>query len=198
MVFHLKKDMLGFSWRWQKSLNIISSYLDLVARPTLLGKHLFSCMATAMSMFRSHSGKRYSAMMFNNFRWSKVQCPKQTMKDSTYSGHFVGSFIEDLLCAGATKIDANVNAKDEVFATKEEEARLTNTGLEEAESEMHYLKEVIREAKAESMKLQESLTDKENELRSVIQENKELQNTESASVIKVKEWSKLKSSRLYI
>ncbi|WOG82404.1 hypothetical protein DCAR_0101568 [Daucus carota subsp. sativus] len=59
------------------------------------------------SVFRSHSGKRYSAMMFHSFRWSKVQCPKQTMKDSTYSGHFVGSFIEDLLCAGATKIDAN-------------------------------------------------------------------------------------------
>ncbi|WOH14820.1 hypothetical protein DCAR_0934343 [Daucus carota subsp. sativus] len=80
-------------------------------------------------------------------------------------------------------INALKEAKDEVFATKEEEARLKNT-LEEAESEMHYLKEVIREAKAESMKLQESLTDKEKELRSVIQENKELQNTESASVIK--------------
>ena len=105
-------------------------------------------------------------------------------------------------CSSITKevsrlVNALQKAEDEASATKEEEARLKNT-LEEAESETHYLKEVIGEAKAESMKLQESLTDKENELRSVIQENKELQNTESASVIKVKEWSKLKSSRLYI
>ena len=58
-------------------------------------------------------------------------------------------------------INALKEAKDEVFATKEEEARLKNT-LEEAESEMHYLKEVLGEAKSESMKLQESLTDKGN------------------------------------
>ena len=44
-------------------------------------------------------------------------------------------------------VNALKEAKDEVFATKEEEARLQNT-LEEAESEMHYLKEVIGEAKA--------------------------------------------------
>ncbi|KAL1802739.1 hypothetical protein ACET3Z_031386 [Daucus carota] len=94
-------------------------------------------------------------------------------------------------------VNALKEAKDEVFATKEEEARLKNT-LEEAESEMHYLKEVTGEAKAESMKLQESLTDKENELRSVIQENNELQNTESASLLKVKELSKLNSSWLSI
>ncbi|XP_063935729.1 WEB family protein At3g02930, chloroplastic-like isoform X1 [Daucus carota subsp. sativus] len=98
-------------------------------------------------------------------------------------------------CSSMTKevsrlVNALKEAEDEASATKEEEARLKNT-LAEAESEMHFLKEVLGEAKAESMKLKESLMDKENELQSVVQENKELQNKESASLIKVKELSKL-------
>ncbi|KAK1370775.1 hypothetical protein POM88_036867 [Heracleum sosnowskyi] len=61
----------------------------------------------AMRMFGSHSGKKYTSTMFNSFRWTKVQCPKQNLGDGIYCGYFVGSFIEDLLCAGLTKINAN-------------------------------------------------------------------------------------------
>lgn len=44
-----------------------------------------------------------------------MQCPKQSLKDGIYCGYFVGSFIEDLLFAGATKIDANVS---EIFLNR--------------------------------------------------------------------------------
>ncbi|KAK1366336.1 WEB family protein, chloroplastic [Heracleum sosnowskyi] len=98
-------------------------------------------------------------------------------------------------CSSMTKelsklVSSLKEAESEASAGKEEEARLKNT-LEEAESEIDYLKEVLGEAKAESMKLKEGLLNKENEVQSVIQENEELRNKESACMIKVKELSQL-------
>ncbi|KAL2545621.1 WEB family protein [Forsythia ovata] len=81
-------------------------------------------------------------------------------------------------------------AKEEAFATKEEEDQL-KISFKEAESEVIYLKEVLGEAKAESMRLKESLMDKENELQNILQENEELQIREAASLKKVEELSKL-------
>ncbi|XP_057463750.1 LOW QUALITY PROTEIN: WEB family protein At3g02930, chloroplastic-like [Actinidia eriantha] len=81
-------------------------------------------------------------------------------------------------------------AEEEACSTKDEGAQLKNT-LIEAESEIVYLKEVLGEAKAESMRLKESLMDKENELHSVIMENEELQTREAASFKKIEELTKL-------
>ncbi|XP_071937068.1 WEB family protein At3g02930, chloroplastic-like isoform X2 [Coffea arabica] len=81
-------------------------------------------------------------------------------------------------------------AEDEAGANKEEEIRL-KTLLREAESEVSYLKEVLGEAKAESMSLKESLLDKENEFQNILQENEELRNSEAACQMKVAELSKL-------
>lgn len=81
-------------------------------------------------------------------------------------------------------------AEDEAGTKKEEEIRL-KTLLREAESEVSYLKEVLGEAKAESMSLKESLLDKENEFQNILQENEELRNSEAACQMKVAELSKL-------
>ncbi|CAK9160641.1 unnamed protein product [Ilex paraguariensis] len=81
-------------------------------------------------------------------------------------------------------------AEEEAAATKKEAAQVKNT-LKEAESEVIYLKEVLGEAKAESMRLKESLLDRGNELQSIIQENEELRAREAASLKKVDELSKL-------
>ncbi|KAL3529736.1 hypothetical protein ACH5RR_009058 [Cinchona calisaya] len=86
-------------------------------------------------------------------------------------------------------------AENEAGATKEEETRLKNL-LSEAESEVTYLKEVLGDAKAESMSLKESLLDKENELQNIFQENEELRNSEAASQKKVEELSKLLAEAL--
>nr|XP_016511979.1 PREDICTED: WEB family protein At3g02930, chloroplastic-like [Nicotiana tabacum] len=72
---------------------------------------------------------------------------------------------------------------------KEEAAQLKNS-LNEAESEVTYLKEVLGEAKGESMKLKESLLDKENEVQNILQENEELHSREAESLKKVEELSK--------
>ncbi|XP_016472302.1 WEB family protein At5g16730, chloroplastic [Nicotiana tabacum] len=72
---------------------------------------------------------------------------------------------------------------------KEEAAQLKNS-LNEAESEVTYLKEVLGEAKGESMKLKESLLDKENEVQNILQENEELRSREAKSLMKVEELSK--------
>ncbi|XP_059304340.1 WEB family protein At3g02930, chloroplastic-like [Lycium ferocissimum] len=77
--------------------------------------------------------------------------------------------------------------KDASF--KEEAAQLKNF-LKEAESEVTYLKEVLGEAKGESMKLKESLMDKENEVQNILQENEELRSREAESAKKVEELSK--------
>ncbi|XP_031277106.1 WEB family protein At3g02930, chloroplastic-like [Pistacia vera] len=80
--------------------------------------------------------------------------------------------------------------EEEASAKKEEEAQLRES-LKEVEAEVIYLQEALGQAKAESMKLKESLLDKETELQSVVQENEELRATEAASLKKVEELSKL-------
>ncbi|XP_057970046.1 WEB family protein At5g16730, chloroplastic-like [Malania oleifera] len=81
-------------------------------------------------------------------------------------------------------------AEAEAHAAKEERAQLKDT-LKETESQVIFLKEVIGESKAESMKIKEGLLDKENELQSVMQENEDLRTREAASLKKVEELSKL-------
>ncbi|KAK7855630.1 WEB family protein At5g16730, chloroplastic [Quercus suber] len=80
--------------------------------------------------------------------------------------------------------------EEEAYASKEEEAQLKES-LQEVEAEVIHLQETLGKTKAESMKLKESLLDKENELQSIIQENEELRTREAASLRKVEELSKL-------
>ncbi|KAK2658369.1 hypothetical protein Ddye_004902 [Dipteronia dyeriana] len=80
--------------------------------------------------------------------------------------------------------------EEDVCASKEEEAQLRDS-LKEVEAEVIYLQETLGQAKGESMKLKESLLDKETELQCVIQENENLQAREASSVKKVEELSKL-------
>ncbi|KAJ7982646.1 WEB family protein, chloroplastic [Quillaja saponaria] len=87
-------------------------------------------------------------------------------------------------------------SEKEAFAKKEEEAQLKDN-LKEVESEVIYLQEAIGEAKADSMKLKESLLDKENELQSFVLENEELRTREAASAKKVEELSKLLEEATY-
>ncbi|XP_047961480.1 WEB family protein At3g02930, chloroplastic-like [Salvia hispanica] len=81
-------------------------------------------------------------------------------------------------------------AEEEACATREEEERWKNS-FKEAESEAIYLKEVLGEAKAESMRLKEGLMDKENELQNILQENDELRKREASSLKKIEDLSKL-------
>lgn len=81
-------------------------------------------------------------------------------------------------------------AEGEATVSKDEETRCKND-LKEAESEITYLKELLGEAKAESMKLKESLMDKENELQNILQENEDLRTRETASRQKIEELSTL-------
>ncbi|KAI3471313.1 hypothetical protein Pfo_027976 [Paulownia fortunei] len=81
-------------------------------------------------------------------------------------------------------------SEEEACATREEEDRWKHS-FKEAESEVIYLKEVLGEAKAESMRLKEGLMDRENELQNILQENEELRKREVASLKKVEELSKL-------
>ncbi|PIM98421.1 hypothetical protein CDL12_29098 [Handroanthus impetiginosus] len=80
--------------------------------------------------------------------------------------------------------------EEEACATREEENRWKNS-FKEAESEVIYLKGVLGEAKAESMRLKEGLMDRENEMQNILQENEELRKREAASLEKVEELSKL-------
>ncbi|XP_057774080.1 WEB family protein At5g16730, chloroplastic-like [Salvia miltiorrhiza] len=81
-------------------------------------------------------------------------------------------------------------AEEEACATREEEERWKNL-FKEAESEAIYLKDVLGEAKAESMRLKEGLMDRENELQNILQENDELRKREASSLKKIEELSKL-------
>ncbi|KAL7108080.1 hypothetical protein ACP275_06G092500 [Erythranthe tilingii] len=81
-------------------------------------------------------------------------------------------------------------AEKETCATREEEDRWKKS-FKESESEVIYLKEVLGEAKAESMRLKEGLMDKENELQNILQENDEIQKREAASLKNAEELSKL-------
>ncbi|CAM8941403.1 unnamed protein product [Rhodiola kirilowii] len=80
-------------------------------------------------------------------------------------------------------------AEGEALAKKEEAARLGDS-LKEAKSEVISLHEFLGEAKADSSRLEETLMDKEAELKMVIQENKELQNQKAAYLRKIEELSK--------
>ncbi|KAA0032100.1 WEB family protein [Cucumis melo var. makuwa] len=92
------------------------------------------------------------------------------------------------------EIDRLVNllkqTEEEACKMREEEAQLKDS-LKEVEAEVIYLQEALGEAKSESMKLKESLLDKENEFQSIHQENEELLTREAASLKKVDELSKL-------
>nr|KJB46100.1 hypothetical protein B456_007G348400 [Gossypium raimondii] len=79
---------------------------------------------------------------------------------------------------------------EEEASVSEEEAQLKEN-LKEVESNVIYLQEAVKEVKIESMKMKESMLDKETELQSVIQENEELRAREVASLKKVEELSKL-------
>ncbi|KAK1387183.1 hypothetical protein POM88_015361 [Heracleum sosnowskyi] len=107
-IEHINKEnvleVLDAQWLNNSNSSLAKCLLNYVGKDHLL---FVPYNVGAMRMFRSHSGKKYTSTMFNSFRWTKVQCPKQTLGDGIYCGYFVGSFIEDLLCAGQTKINAN-------------------------------------------------------------------------------------------
>ncbi|OAY41770.1 WEB family protein At5g16730, chloroplastic [Manihot esculenta] len=92
------------------------------------------------------------------------------------------------------EIDRLVNllkqTEEEACVTREEESQLKDS-LKEVEAEVILLQEALGESKIESMKLKESLLDKENELQNLLQENEEFQNREAISMKKVEELSKL-------
>ncbi|KAL8534774.1 hypothetical protein ACS0TY_010707 [Phlomoides rotata] len=81
-------------------------------------------------------------------------------------------------------------AEEEAFTTREDGDRWRSS-FKEAESEAIYLKELLGEAKAESMRLKEGLMDKENELQNVHHENDDLRRRETASLEKIEELSGL-------
>ncbi|CAN1765588.1 WEB family protein At5g16730, chloroplastic [Linum perenne] len=82
------------------------------------------------------------------------------------------------------------HTEEEACAAREEEALLKNS-LKEAESEAASLQEALEMAKAETFKLKESLMDKENELQSIVQENKDLHIESLDSRTRIEELSKL-------
>uniref|UniRef100_A0A7N0ZTJ4 Uncharacterized protein n=2 Tax=Kalanchoe fedtschenkoi TaxID=63787 RepID=A0A7N0ZTJ4_KALFE len=81
-------------------------------------------------------------------------------------------------------------SEGEALAEKEESARLGDS-LKKTESEMIFLQESLGEATAESLRLKETLMEKEIELQIVIKDNEELRNQEAASRSKVDELTKL-------
>ncbi|EPS58341.1 hypothetical protein M569_16473, partial [Genlisea aurea] len=81
-------------------------------------------------------------------------------------------------------------AEEEASAAREAQVHW-KASSEAAESEIVYLKQVIGDAKAESMKYKESLHDRENELSIMARENEELRQRESDSKDRVEELSKL-------
>ncbi|KAG8649065.1 hypothetical protein MANES_08G064501v8 [Manihot esculenta] len=92
------------------------------------------------------------------------------------------------------EIDRLINllkqTEEDACATREEEAQLKDS-LQEVEAEVISLQEALGESKVGSMKLKESLLDKENELQNLFQENEELRAKEAISLKKVEELSKL-------
>uniref|UniRef100_A0A1J3H8Z3 WEB family protein, chloroplastic n=1 Tax=Noccaea caerulescens TaxID=107243 RepID=A0A1J3H8Z3_NOCCA len=80
--------------------------------------------------------------------------------------------------------------EEEADAAWKKEAQ-TKDSLKEVEEEVVYLQVTLGEAKAESMKLKESLLDKETEFQSAIHENEDLRAKEDVSVKKIEELSKL-------
>ncbi|KAG5602598.1 hypothetical protein H5410_033968 [Solanum commersonii] len=82
------------------------------------------------------------------------------------------------------------DAEDQASAKIDEETYLKNS-LRKSESEVTFLKEVLGEAKDESMRLKERLADKETEVQNIFRENEELRSREAASLKKVEELSML-------
>ncbi|KAK4767733.1 hypothetical protein SAY87_002874 [Trapa incisa] len=80
--------------------------------------------------------------------------------------------------------------EEEAHARKEEESRL-KVNLKKVEDEVGYLQGSLGEAKVETMKLKESLLDKEEELQMLLQENEELKASEAANFNRIEELSKL-------
>ncbi|CAH9110933.1 unnamed protein product [Cuscuta europaea] len=80
------------------------------------------------------------------------------------------------------------HAQEEASNARESEANL-KTSLSETEREVIYLREVLRDTTAESMRLKESLMEKETELQSILQENEELQIREAMALKKIEELS---------
>ncbi|XP_050221640.1 WEB family protein At5g16730, chloroplastic isoform X2 [Mercurialis annua] len=87
-------------------------------------------------------------------------------------------------------VDLLKQTEEEACVTREEEAHLKGS-LKEVEAEVISLQETLGEAKIESLKLKESLLDKENELQNLIQENEDIRTKEAISQKKVEELSKL-------
>ncbi|KAG1359389.1 WEB family protein, chloroplastic [Cocos nucifera] len=90
----------------------------------------------------------------------------------------------------AKVVDALTGAEREAKAAKDDASQMI-TKLREAESKVTAANEAAEEAKAESLRLKESLLDKENELQSITQENDDLRIREAAALEKVKELSAL-------
>ncbi|KAL0672858.1 hypothetical protein Bca4012_000839 [Brassica carinata] len=80
--------------------------------------------------------------------------------------------------------------EEEADAAWKKEAE-TKESLKEVEDEVVYLQECLGEAKAESMKLKESLLEKDSEFESVVHENEELRVKEGVALRKIEELSKL-------
>ncbi|KAE9612837.1 hypothetical protein Lal_00027579 [Lupinus albus] len=108
-----------------------------------------------------------------------ASCLKQTEEVNSSLGKDVNRLISLLK-----------ETEEEASVKREEESQLKEN-LKEVEAEVLHLQEAVEEAKAESMKLKESLLDKENEFQSIFEENKLLQSRELASIKKVEEISKL-------
>lgn len=80
---------------------------------------------------------------------------------------------------------------EEGGTTTENEKTQLIEKLKAAESEVIYMQGVLGEAKAESMKLKETLLENESEMHEIIEENGNLRTRETAALEKVKELSKL-------
>ncbi|CAH2055252.1 unnamed protein product [Thlaspi arvense] len=80
--------------------------------------------------------------------------------------------------------------KEEADAAWKKESQMRDS-LKEVEDEVIYLQETLREARAESLKLNEKMLDKETEFQSVVHENDLLRVKQDDSLKKIKELSKL-------
>lgn len=80
--------------------------------------------------------------------------------------------------------------KEEADAAWKKEAEMRD-GLKEVEDEVIYLQETLREARAESFKLNEKMLDKETEFQSVVHENDVLRVKQDESLKKIDELTRL-------
>ncbi|CAM8962445.1 unnamed protein product [Rhodiola kirilowii] len=90
-----------------------------------------------------------------------------------------------------TRLTNQLKEIEEGGSTAESEKTRLIESLKVAESELTYMQSVLGEAKAESMKLKESLLENESELQAVSKENDELRTREATALEKVEELSKL-------